>query len=55
MQLNVYDGSLFDIFFIIHSFQAVVTALSAGPVAIADGIGFMDAELIMKSCAMVGL
>eukprot|EP01034_Spumella_vulgaris_P024040 gene24040-30337_t len=34
--------------------QAAVTALSAGPVAIADGIGFMDAELIMKSCAKNG-
>ncbi len=42
-------------YFIYHLFQAVVTALSAGPVAIADGIGFMDAELIMKSCSKVGL
>lgn len=34
--------------------QSAVTALSAGPVAIADGIGYSDVELIMKSCMKDG-
>lgn len=35
--------------------QAAVTALSAGPVAIADGIGYSDVELIMRSCTKVSV
>ncbi len=34
--------------------QAAVTALSAGPVAIADGIGYSDVDLIMKSVRLDG-
>jgi hypothetical protein len=34
--------------------QTVVTVLSGGPVAIGDGIGFSDADLIMKACTKVG-
>ena len=33
--------------------QAAVLSLSAGPVAVGDGIGFSDAELILRSCMMV--
>lgn len=33
--------------------QSVVLTLSRGPIAVADGIGFSDAELIMKSCRKV--
>ena len=35
--------------------QAAVLTLSRGPVAVADGIGYSDADLIMKSCRKVVL
>jgi hypothetical protein len=34
--------------------QAAVTSLSAGPIAIADGIGYSDVSLIMKHCRSDG-
>lgn len=33
--------------------QSAVITLSAGPVAVADGINMSDAELIMRSCRKV--
>lgn len=33
--------------------QSAVTSLSGGPVAIADGIGFTDAELVLRACDKV--
>jgi hypothetical protein len=35
--------------------QAAVLTLSKGPIAVADGIGFSDTALIMKSCRAVSL
>lgn len=34
--------------------QGAVTALSTGPIAIGDGIGYSDVDLIMKSCMKNG-
>lgn len=47
---NPYGEDRFEPYPRLH---AAVAAISAGPVAIADGIGFSDAPLIMRSCSKV--
>ena len=35
--------------------EALVAAMSTGPVQVADGVGFSDARLIARACAADGL
>jgi len=44
---DISDGSVLEPY---PRLQSVVAALSAGPIAIADGIDYSDRDLIMRSC-----